>query len=194
MEAEMARKEEEERLINLLREEEEAERMRAAAAAKRAREEAMKAEMMAANEQMLALKAQRQAEERAEEERFRQMLLAKFAEDERIEQMNAQRRRMKEAEHRREVRCPTSPIHSAPVVHLFATPTDSHQFSLIFWYFFHLLILLIAHPFLILCIYFPIQLFTHSISFHILHSSVGALAQSFIHSCVHPFLPIVYFI
>lgn len=38
-----------------------------------------------------------------EEEAFRQALLAKFAEDDRIEQMNAQKRRMKQLEHRKEV-------------------------------------------------------------------------------------------
>ncbi|XP_075753421.1 meiosis-specific nuclear structural protein 1 [Pelodiscus sinensis] len=38
-----------------------------------------------------------------EEEAFRQKMLAKFAEDDRIEQMNAQRRRMKQLEHRKAV-------------------------------------------------------------------------------------------
>lgn len=38
-----------------------------------------------------------------EEEAFGQAMLAKFAEDDRIEQMNAQKRRMKQLEHRREV-------------------------------------------------------------------------------------------
>ena len=35
---------------------------------------------------------------------FRQRMMDKFAEDERIEQMNAQKRRMKMLEHKREVR------------------------------------------------------------------------------------------
>lgn len=51
------------------------------------------------------MKAQRQADLAAEEERMRQQVLEKFAEDDRIEQMNAQKRRMKMLEHRREV-CP----------------------------------------------------------------------------------------
>lgn len=38
-----------------------------------------------------------------EEEAFRQQMLAKFAEDDRIEQMNAQKRRMKQLEHKRAV-------------------------------------------------------------------------------------------
>uniref|UniRef100_A0A8C3XLW3 Meiosis-specific nuclear structural protein 1 n=1 Tax=Chelydra serpentina TaxID=8475 RepID=A0A8C3XLW3_CHESE len=38
-----------------------------------------------------------------EEEAFRQKMLAKFAEDDRIEQMNAQKRRMKQLEHRKAV-------------------------------------------------------------------------------------------
>lgn len=38
-----------------------------------------------------------------EEEAFRQQMLAKFAEDDRIEQMNAQKRRTKQLEHKRAV-------------------------------------------------------------------------------------------
>lgn len=38
-----------------------------------------------------------------EEDAFRQQMLAKFAEDDHIEQMNAQKRRMKQLEHRRAV-------------------------------------------------------------------------------------------
>ena len=37
------------------------------------------------------------------EEEFKKKLMEKFAEDERLEQMNAQRRRMRELEHKREV-------------------------------------------------------------------------------------------
>ena len=48
-------------------------------------------------------KAQRKEQEIAEEEEFRRRMLEKFAEDDRVEQMNAQRRRMKMAEHKREV-------------------------------------------------------------------------------------------
>lgn len=44
---------------------------------------------------MLALKAEREAQQRAEEDAFRAAMMAKFAEDDRIEQLNAQRRRMK---------------------------------------------------------------------------------------------------
>jgi len=41
--------------------------------------------------------------EREEEEKLRAQLLAKFAEDDRIEQMNQAKRRMKVQEHKREV-------------------------------------------------------------------------------------------
>lgn len=44
---------------------------------------------------MLALKAEREAAQRAEEAAFRAAMMAKFAEDDRIEQLNAQRRRLK---------------------------------------------------------------------------------------------------
>ena len=37
------------------------------------------------------------------EEEFKMKLLQKFAEDERLEQMNAQKRRMRELEHKREI-------------------------------------------------------------------------------------------
>lgn len=44
---------------------------------------------------MLALKAEREAQQRIDEENFRAAMMAKFAEDDRVEQLNAQRRRMK---------------------------------------------------------------------------------------------------
>ncbi|CAL1604068.1 unnamed protein product [Knipowitschia caucasica] len=53
-------------------------------------------------QQMAFKEVQRQAE-REEEEAFRKIMLVKFAEDDRIEQMNAQKRRMKQLEHKREV-------------------------------------------------------------------------------------------
>jgi len=50
---------------------------------------------MATNAAMLAIKAEREAQHKAEEEALRAAMMAKFAEDDRIEQLNAQRRRMK---------------------------------------------------------------------------------------------------
>ncbi len=49
------------------------------------------------------MKEERQAEERRMEEDFKRKLMEKFAEDERLEQMNAQKRRMRELEHKREI-------------------------------------------------------------------------------------------
>jgi hypothetical protein len=63
----------------------------------------MKHEMMAANQRQIEVKAIKAREAAAEEERARSDMLAKFAEDDRIEQMNAQKRRMKQIEHKREV-------------------------------------------------------------------------------------------
>ena len=51
----------------------------------------------------MKLKAERMAEERAMEDEFKIKMAEKFAEDERLEQMNAQKRRMKEQEHKREI-------------------------------------------------------------------------------------------
>lgn len=60
-------------------------------------------EMQQMCREQLAFKQLRQLAEKEEEEAFRQMMLAKFAEDDRIEQMNAQKRRMKQQEHKRAV-------------------------------------------------------------------------------------------
>ncbi len=49
-----------------------------------------------AHKDYLEMKARREEAQRREEEEFRQQMMAKFAEDDRIEQMNAQKRRMKQ--------------------------------------------------------------------------------------------------
>ncbi|GFR46814.1 hypothetical protein Agub_g8451 [Astrephomene gubernaculifera] len=103
MEAEMARREEEEALINMLRQEEVEAKHRAEDEERKRKAEEARAEMMRANQYQMKLKEEREAAFRAEEEEFRQRMLAKFAEDERLEQMNAQKRRMRMAEHAREV-------------------------------------------------------------------------------------------
>ena len=54
-------------------------------------------------QQEMAFKEMRQQAEREEEEAFRRTTMAKMAEDDRIEQMNARKRRMKQLEHKREV-------------------------------------------------------------------------------------------
>ncbi|KAM4766038.1 meiosis-specific nuclear structural protein 1 isoform 3-T4 [Cyanocitta cristata] len=51
-------------------------------------------------EEQVALKAAAQQAMREEEEALRQQILAKFAEDDRMEQLNAQKRRMKQLEHK----------------------------------------------------------------------------------------------
>ena len=51
----------------------------------------------------MKLKAERAAEEKRMEDEFKVKLMEKFAEDERLEQMNGQRRRMREQEHKRQV-------------------------------------------------------------------------------------------
>ena len=53
-------------------------------------------ELQSAHKDYLELKEQKRVAERQEEEEFRRMMMAKFAEDDRIEQMNAQKRRMKQ--------------------------------------------------------------------------------------------------
>merc|ERR1711988_1446765 len=60
-------------------------------------------ELPLANEYQRQLKAIRREEEKTEEEQFRKAMLEKFAEDDRLDQLNAQKRRMKQLEHRREI-------------------------------------------------------------------------------------------
>lgn len=62
-----------------------------------------KEELQAAKDFQLKLKAERLAEEKAMEEEFKIKMAEKFAEDERLEQMNAQKRRMREQEHKRQI-------------------------------------------------------------------------------------------
>lgn len=60
-------------------------------------------ELRRAYEEQLASREELLQAMREEEAAFRLAMLAKFAEDDRIEQMNAQKRRMKQLEHRKEV-------------------------------------------------------------------------------------------
>ncbi|XP_065661551.1 meiosis-specific nuclear structural protein 1 isoform X3 [Hydra vulgaris] len=53
--------------------------------------------------EQLNLRERKKAAEKEEEEEFRQKMLQKFSEDDRIDQMNAQKRRLKQQEHKRAV-------------------------------------------------------------------------------------------
>lgn len=59
--------------------------------------------MQRAEKQARKFKEDQQREEERMEKEFRKRMLEKFAEDEKIEQMNAQKKRMRELEHKREV-------------------------------------------------------------------------------------------
>jgi len=63
----------------------------------------MRLELQAVEQQQLQIKQAKKMCEKEEDELYRQQMLAKFAEDDKIEQMNAQKRRMKQLEHRRAV-------------------------------------------------------------------------------------------
>lgn len=56
-----------------------------------------------ANEYQRQLKLIKRVEEKEDEDHFRAAMLEKFAEDERIDQLNAQKRRQKQIEHRHEI-------------------------------------------------------------------------------------------
>ena len=62
-----------------------------------------KQELQEAKDYQLRLKAERLAEEKRMEDEFKIKMAEKFAEDERLEQMNAQKRRMRELEHKRQI-------------------------------------------------------------------------------------------
>ena len=59
--------------------------------------------MQQAERESLALKQRQKAEEIKIEAQFKQIMMDKFAEEERIDQMNMQKKRMKKLQHRREV-------------------------------------------------------------------------------------------
>ena len=103
MAAEQKEKDEMEALRNELVLQETEERILAKEKEKAARAVQQRMDIALANEYQRQLKTIRREEEKAEEEVFRQAMLDKFAEDDRLDQMNAQRRRMKQLEHRREI-------------------------------------------------------------------------------------------
>lgn len=63
----------------------------------------IKEELQRAEKQAKKFKEDQLKEEERMEKEFRKRMLEKFAEDDKIEQMNAQKKRMKELEHKREV-------------------------------------------------------------------------------------------
>merc|ERR1712093_629600 len=105
--AEIRRKEMEREELEDIREtlalEEEEERLRRKEEGERKKRDDDRAMMMAAAEEAKMVKAARLEKEREEEAAFRDAMLQKFAEEDKLEQMSAQRRRMKQAEHQREV-------------------------------------------------------------------------------------------
>lgn len=60
-------------------------------------------QLQAAQEESLAEAERRREREREEEMEFRRAMMEKFAADDRIEQMNAQKRRMRVLDHKRAV-------------------------------------------------------------------------------------------
>ncbi len=79
----------------MLRQEEHEAKYREEEEAKKQKADRMRAEIIRANEHQKKLREEREAAYKEEEEEFRRQLMAKFAEDDRIEQMNQQKRRMK---------------------------------------------------------------------------------------------------
>lgn len=63
----------------------------------------MRKEMIEANEFQKRLRQQRELELQREEQEFREQMMAKFAADHKLEQLNAQKRRIEMANYRREV-------------------------------------------------------------------------------------------
>lgn len=92
-----------ENLRNDLQLEEMEERARAKERSDYQKRISQKEELQAAKDYQLKLKAERLAEEKSMEDDFKHKMAEKFAEDERLEQMNAQKRRMRELQHKRDI-------------------------------------------------------------------------------------------
>jgi hypothetical protein len=92
-----------ENLRNNLQVEEMEEKARTNEQAQIAKRYSQKMELQAAKDYQLKLKAERLEEESRMEQEFKIKMAEKFAEDERLEQMNAQKRRMREQEHKRQI-------------------------------------------------------------------------------------------
>ncbi|KAM8804412.1 meiosis-specific nuclear structural protein 1 [Eudromia elegans] len=103
LEREQQKREELEQVRQELHQEEQAEMERKKEMAEIEKRIRQRIDLRQTYEEQFALKKIVQQAMQEEEEAFRQEMLAKFAEDDRIEQMNAQKRRMKQLEHRRAV-------------------------------------------------------------------------------------------
>jgi hypothetical protein len=96
-------KEEMESLLEELYQEEAEARAIEQQQAKAAHQQRLREEMMEANEYQKMYKAQRALEQAGEEEDFRRKMMAKFADDDRVAQMNELRRRREMGEYKQEV-------------------------------------------------------------------------------------------
>jgi len=101
-EARMKESGELEQLRNDLHMEEHEHKARAKERAKQQKMDDDKEDMKQAYVMQMNMKIQKKEEEKAEEDKMRDMLLSKFAEDERLGQMNDQKRRIRIQEHKRE--------------------------------------------------------------------------------------------
>lgn len=79
------------------------EKARAMERAEFEKKQRQKQELQEAKDYQMKLKAERLAEEKRMEDEFKIKMAEKFAEDERLEQMNAQKRRMRELQHKRDI-------------------------------------------------------------------------------------------
>jgi hypothetical protein len=101
-----AKREEEEALLDMLRAEMESQRLTIAEEEATTRRHRIQSELLEARDHMLRMKAERQAEEKAREVEFRQRLLDRLAEEDRIDSMALAARKGALADHLREAqRC-----------------------------------------------------------------------------------------
>jgi len=96
------KEEREQILLDLVLEEQE-EAEQAKERAEQERQLRQRIELQQTHRDQMEFKQMRMQAEAEEEDAFRRQMLAKFAEDDRLEQMNAQKRRMKQLEHKRAV-------------------------------------------------------------------------------------------
>ncbi|KAM4661130.1 meiosis-specific nuclear structural protein 1 isoform 2-T9 [Amazona ochrocephala] len=103
LEKEQQKREEQEQILYELYLEEQAQAERKKEMAETEKRLRQRLDLQQAYEEQLALKAAVRQAMQEEEQAFRQQMLDKFAEDDRLDQLNAQKRRMKQLEHRRAV-------------------------------------------------------------------------------------------
>eukprot|EP00210_Caulerpa_lentillifera_P004150 g3956.t1 len=96
-------KQDEERLLELLYLEEQEQKLKDAKSLKLQTQAKLRQDLINENERLLKFKSEQEEKRKQEEAEFRSKMLTQFAEEDKIDQLNAQKRRQKQIQHRRDV-------------------------------------------------------------------------------------------